>query len=95
MSKISESARGEMCLVRIPGVCNHNPETVVLAHANGFGMGMKAPDSESAYCCSDCHDVIDGRVHTGWDENDLDLMFFEGQRRTRLILIKKGLLILK
>ena len=62
MSKITKSARGEECQVRIPGVCNHNPETTIFAHLRGGGMGKKQPDSEGAYCCSDCHDLYDGRA---------------------------------
>lgn len=95
LSKITESARGEDCQVRIPGVCNRDPETVVFAHLNGGGMGMKHPDTEGAYCCSACHDVIDrrgqaARVHPAWD---LKIWFFEGCVRTRAKLIEKGLLI--
>lgn len=55
-------ARGKPCMARIPGVCNHNPETTVLAHLNGGGMGMKQPDLLGAWCCSDCHDFCDGRI---------------------------------
>jgi len=39
--KYTESARGQECQVRIPGICSHDPETVVFAHLNGGGMGMK------------------------------------------------------
>ena len=107
MSKITESARGEQCQVRIPGVCNRDPETTVFAHLNGGGMGMKQPDCEGAYCCSACHDVVDGRVKwfapiygmLGWDERDevnktfLMFLFYQGCVRTRAKLIEKGLLI--
>jgi len=44
MSKLRKSAKGQECLVRIPGICNRRTETVVLAHLNGGGMGMKASD---------------------------------------------------
>ena len=109
MSKITKSARGEECQVRIPGVCNHNPETTVFAHIGGGGMGMKQPDCEGAYCCSACHDVVDGRVpfemanstafgreiSRGFNKAYLYLAHFEGCVRTRKILIEKGLIILK
>lgn len=55
-------ARGRDCQVRLPGVCNHNPETVVLAHfrmAGLSGMGMKSPDFIGAWACSECHKRID------------------------------------
>ncbi len=41
MSKLRKSVRGWDCTVRINGVCNFNPDTTVLAHLNGAGMGMK------------------------------------------------------
>lgn len=31
-TKLTKAARGRECQVRIPGVCNGNPETTVLAH---------------------------------------------------------------
>jgi len=95
MSKITESARGEQCQVRIPTICNHNPETVVFAHLGGGGMGMKQRDSEGAYCCSACHDVIDRRVKFHWPVLEIILAHHEGAMRTRKILIEKGLLICK
>lgn len=71
--KLRDSARGEDCTLRLPGVCNFNPETTVLAHVpcGQKGMGMKGPDQISAYTCSACHDVLDdrakGEVIDGWD----------------------------
>lgn len=70
---LRDFARGQTCTARIPGVCNQDPETVVLAHCNMFGMGgmgMKAPDLCAAHVCSDCHDVLDGRTNRqDWDEH--------------------------
>lgn len=57
-------ARGRECQVRIPGVCNSNPETTVLAHirlGGVGGMGMKPPDICGVHACASCHDLIDGR----------------------------------
>ena len=65
MSKLRNAARGQDCLVRLPGVCNHNPETVVLAHLRMGGVsgtGQKPPDLVGCWACSACHDVIDQRV---------------------------------
>lgn len=44
MSKITQSAKGESCTVRIVGYCNGNNETTVLAHLNGirFKHGRQA-----------------------------------------------------
>ena len=99
MSKIRKSAKGEECTVRIPGVCCHNNDTVVLAHIGGGGMGMKQPDCEAAYCCSTCHDAIDFRdsppsMTRGYIDG-IKLYHHEGCMRTRKILIDKGLIILK
>ncbi|EAZ5843291.1 DUF1364 domain-containing protein, partial [Salmonella enterica] len=32
MADLRKAAKDRMCTVRIPGYCNHNPETSVLAH---------------------------------------------------------------
>jgi hypothetical protein len=94
-SKYTKSAKGQQCQVRIPGVCNHDPETTVFAHLNGGGMGMKRADIHGAYCCSACHDVLDGRnraiVFPDWD---LKIWHYDGMVRTQEIMIKDGILIL-
>jgi hypothetical protein len=96
MSKITESARGECCAVRLPEVCNHNIETVVCGHyrLSGYcGTGIKPPDWMAAYVCSACHDVIDGRVEVHWLSRDaIRLYHAEGVLRTQAKLIEKGLL---
>jgi len=91
MSKIRNSASGAACMIRIPGVCNFNPQTTVLAHYNRVGWG-KGPDFIGAYACSDCHDAVDGRSHTKYSKQELDLMFFEGIQRTQELLYKSGLI---
>ncbi|HBE6753888.1 TPA: DUF1364 domain-containing protein, partial [Escherichia coli] len=65
MVDLRKAARGQMCQVRIPGYCNHNPETSVLAHyrlAGTCGTAIKPHDMQAAIACSSCHDLIDGRV---------------------------------
>ena len=89
--KLRDSARGQDCTVRIPGVCNFNPETTVLAHlpCGSKGAGMKGPDIISVFCCSSCHDAIDGR------RNDIEIDWKDIIRaiaETQLIWISKGLL---
>jgi len=96
MSKITQSAKGEDCQVRLHGVCNFNSETVVWAHANGLaagkGMGMKSPDALGSYACSACHDVIDGRVHPRHlERHEIQLAFHEGHQRSFIKLLEKGL----
>lgn len=58
-----EAAKGEQCTLNIAGVCNHNPETVVLCHfpSETHGMGLKSDDLSAGFGCRCCHDAIDGR----------------------------------
>jgi len=79
----------------MPGVCNFNPETTMLAHLSGGGMGMKRLDTEAAYCCSDCHDALDRRTDHLFGQEELKVYHFEGVMRTQRILIAKGLVIIK
>ena len=61
--KLRESAKGEKCTVNLAGVCNYDTETTVLAHLPFVGkMGGKVDDFCAGFACSNCHDVIDGRV---------------------------------
>lgn len=81
-SKLRQSAAGQECFVRIPGVCNFNTETTVLAHQPGGGMGLKSPDYTGSFCCSRCHDVLDGRVPTHLTKMELQYMHDQGMKRT-------------
>ena len=66
MADLRKAARGRECQVRIPGVCNGNPETSVLAHIRLTGLcgtGTKPPDLIATIACSACHDEIDRRTH--------------------------------
>lgn len=92
-SPIRKSAQGQQCQVRVPGVCNGNPETVVLAHMNGGGMGAKAHDIHGAFACSSCHAWLDGGyAQTGTFRDTRDLHHLEAIIRTQRILIEKGLI---
>jgi len=92
---LRKEAKGRGCMVRLPGICNFNSETVVLCHIrlNGIsGMGMKSPDLIGAWACSACHDEIDGRTHkSGMTHDELRLAHFEGMARTISQLEKEGL----
>lgn len=70
-NKLTTSARGESCTVRIVGRCNGNPETTVLAHlpTNRHGMAIKSSNLAGVYACSACHDCIDRRVI---DDNEFE-----------------------
>lgn len=64
MSALRRFAKGQPCTAHIPGACNGDPATTVLAHirvTNVAGLSQKPSDLIGAHLCSDCHDVIDGR----------------------------------
>jgi hypothetical protein len=94
-TKITKSAEGEECQVRIPGVCNFNSYTTIFAHLNGGGMGMKRKSIFGAYCCSSCHDAVDFRVKVPVSRNELIIAHYEGVIRTQEILLGKGLILEK
>ena len=87
--KIRQSARGESCSLRITGVCNHNPETVVFAHVNANkGIGSKGHDIHGFYSCSSCHALTDtGKV------SDSDIL--RALMETQLKLVEKELITIK
>lgn len=95
---IRQSARGEECTMRIPGVCNRDPETTVWCHENSFaagkGMGIKARCEHGAYGCAACHAVLDGQAPRppGLTKEDVDVYFARGKVVSRQILERKGLL---
>lgn len=95
---IRDSAKGEDCTVRIPGVCNSDPATVVWSHypenAAGKGMGTKSLDAAGCYACATCHDVVDGRKPrpAGMTRAEVLLAWHEGHLRSLVRLAQKGLL---
>ena len=97
MIKLRKSAKGQDCTLNIVGVCNHNPETTVLAHlpSEYKGMGNKSPDFCGAFCCSSCHDVIDGRVHHILMVEDKEWYMRRAMVRTWKIWIDEGYIEVK
>ena len=84
-NKIRQSAKGEVCALRIPGVCNGNTETTVLCHAPYSGRGgMRNHDWWAAYGCSECHALIDGHGYHAYWHNAI--------HETQMKLIAKGLM---
>jgi hypothetical protein len=82
---LRKQAKGRDCTVRLPSICNHNSETVVLAHIRMLGisgMGLKADDLLGAWACSACHDAIDRRAHTDLERDYVRLAHLEGMVRT-------------
>jgi hypothetical protein len=94
---LRKEAQGRECQIRIPSICNGNPETVVLAHLNnkrlfGVGTGQKVPDIFGAWACSACHDAVDGRYkgYTDYHYKDMERLHSEGVFRTQSILLEEG-----
>lgn len=93
--KITDSAKGEDCTLRIPGICNGNPETTVFAHLPGNkGTGTKNHDIFGVYACNKCHDWIDGRGGESEYEDWLDRheQMLRALQETQIKLYQKGLL---
>lgn len=68
-------AAGKPCSLRLPGVCNFNETSTVLAHirrGNTAGGGMKPADINAVPLCSACHDVFDGRKPSSYSRVELD-----------------------
>jgi hypothetical protein len=68
-------ARNQQCYMRLPGVCNGNPETTVLAHirrGNLGGTGLKPVSIFAVPMCFDCHNAYDARCRTKYSRTELD-----------------------
>lgn len=95
---IRQSARGEDCDVRIPGICSFDPATVIWSHfrglAGGKGFAIKSVDEAGAYCCTRCDAVYDGQAPRppGMSKADIDLMWLQGHIRSLVKLKRKGLI---
>ena len=85
-------AQGKDCHLRIPGICNFDPETTSLAHLRMPGItggGQKSPDLLGAWACSKCA----AQTENGYARDDSDkVAFFEGVMRTQYELVKMNVL---
>lgn len=95
LSKLRKSAEGRDCTARIPGVCCFDPEKVSLAHLNGAGMAMKNNDIHGSFCCTPCHDAIDGRTQTKFTPDELKLMQYDSVIETQTIWLEEGFIFNK
>lgn len=94
MTDLRKLAKGRECQVRLDGICNHNPETTVLAHyrmAGTCGTGIKPNDLQGAWACSSCHAAEHGAIKD-LERYFIRLAFMEGVLRTQNILIKEGVI---
>lgn len=98
MSKITDSARGEECYVRLMGVCTFNPEHTIWSHCRsnsaGKGRSIKAIDLAGAFACTSCDAVYDGQQKRppGMTKEQVDLDWFHGHMRSLVRLKEKGII---
>lgn len=92
--KLRDSARDQVCLVRLPGICNFDASTTVLAHLNGGGMGAKKSCLQGAFCCAKCHDEVDRRTRK-LDRDYVELAFRQGVERTQEYWLQNGFILIK
>lgn len=95
---LRQLARGAPCYIRLPGICNGNPETTVLCHirdGHTGGMGLKPPDTCAVPGCSACHDVCDGRAKSDLDSDFVLAEMSRGHRQWLKDLDRDGYRLLK
>jgi len=99
VSQITESARGEDCQVRLPGICSFDPAKTIWSHCRhgsaGRGKAIKAIDLAGAYACTSCdaaYDQMLGARQAGLTREQIDLDWFHGHMRSLVILKNKGLI---
>lgn len=86
-TKITKSANGECCSLRVSPQCSHDEEgKVVLAHLNSNyrGTGFKSPDIFGVYACYECHLLLDASKVSYEDQQ-------RGMFETIMKLVDKGL----
>ncbi len=85
-------ARGQPCLIRVPGVCVADAASTVLCHVRMIGIsgiGMKSPDMLAAHGCHACHSAVDGQTKTDYTYEQRRIMLLEGMARTQAWLIEQ------
>ena len=89
MTNFRKAARGRPCDLRVPGVCNRDPATTVLAHINTEfkGVALKSPDLCAVRACYDCHEYV-GDMATP----EMRLIALEGLLRTLKAYMNEGLI---
>ena len=96
MSKMTKSAKGKVCQLRLEG-CIPGTETTVFAHLNGGGMGLKSQVNGfhfGFYSCLNCHDLYDGRKQASppYDLDGLRNKGYEATIKTQKIMAKEGII---
>lgn len=85
------AAKGKPCLMNVVGVCNHNPETTVLAHFRWLGecgTGIKPRDEQGAHACSECNRWTDSPTPKERDETyERDRNYYAARALVRMRLL--------
>lgn len=92
-----DAAKGEACTLAIPGICNGDPETTVLAHLpdESHGMSLKSVDVSSCFGCHACHDAIDDRMQPVLTNEEREWYMRRAQTRTWKRLVALGVVLIK
>lgn len=99
--KITRSANGEACTMRIPGVCqyvkNGDTSTTVFCHISVFspikGTGNKTHDIHGYYACHACHQWQEfGYKEAGRSKTQVLVEMFRAMIETQHLLIQKNLI---
>jgi len=92
---LTKAARGQPCLIRLPG-CSGGGEDTVACHyrlAGLCGIGLKPPSWMTAWGCAHCHSIADGREFLHDHSRDrVRLALAEAVFRTQAKLFELGLL---
>lgn len=77
--KYRDGAKDEQCKMNVAGVCNYDPDTVVLAHVKCLGgsWGAKTHDFSGVDACSACHEWLDS---------------YKGEEEDRLFYTRRGII---
>ena len=98
-SKLTESARGKVCQLRLEG-CIPGTDTTVFAHLNGGGMGLKNKVGDfhfGFHSCYSCHQIYDGakEVDPPYEREWLELQALRAVISTQRILARDGRIYFK
>lgn len=93
--KITQSANGQTCTLRLDG-CLGGTETTVWAHSpyseDGKGGAQKADDIFGCYACQHCHDLLDKRKYIDIDDEFIRDRFHSAMKVSIRRLIDLGIL---
>ena len=85
--KITQSAKGESCSLRVSDNCTDEYGQVVACHLNSNyrGTGYKSPDLWIVYSCYPCHQKLDKSEVSAEDQ-------LRALQETQMKLLDKGLI---